>query len=128
MLVHINIEETQRDEESYDGIIVRMFKKPKKYGVWAVIADVKLTDEERAILTKKLLWDTPIFKATWGKEKRQYIVTLKLFFDGKPFTQDFFDPDEAREFATKLEKNILPGIKQFITGANTTFKPRSFEL
>ena len=109
----------------------------------AVDVELLLSEEEKAILNQRQLWDTVLYTYSPGIRDvlgdaelwdRYYRSGKKLSYsigevvNSHPFTLTFLDPISAKDFANELESKILPTLKSYLVSASELSKPRTIEL
>jgi hypothetical protein len=120
------------------------FKTLKSTTYYNVDTTIDLSEEERAILDKYDLWDKVLFNLKLpeqpdnpsASEAERLVAsithsdfTIEEVLDEKPFTRWFYSPIEAENFAHRMETEILPNLKKYITQSHSaTRQGRTFEL
>jgi hypothetical protein len=125
------------------GLLDR-FKTLPTTTYWYVDTTIELSQEERAILNTYNLWDRVLFNEKLApppynpkaSEAEQLIAnvsdvdfTIADVFAKQPFERWFYSPNEAENFAHRMETEILPHLKRYIVQSDTSAKQnKTFEL
>jgi hypothetical protein len=119
------------------------FKEPETYPVWVVSVQVDLSEEERAILTQRKLWPKVLYTHEFSAEHFQVMsseemrllgdvtsvpITIENFFERPTHDIVCYDPVEAKNFAHKMQHEILPRLKSFIQASAEIGSTTTFEL
>jgi hypothetical protein len=108
---------------------------------WQVCVTVELSQEERAILSARQLWDVTLYmhdidQSDYSAESlrmygdvKQLPVSIKEFVEGKPYFAEMCrDPVAAKALEHRLETELLPRLKSFIDGSAAPSPKKTFEL
>jgi hypothetical protein len=143
MRVTIEIKEKQ-DEVPREPSFFNLFKGPNIVTYWNVETSIELTEEERAILNARKLWDlklydhqlsdeffssmTPRERRLLGTTVRTASVTIKDLFAEQPHLTCCYSRPEAQAVARNMETEYLPRLKTLILTSADETKPKTFEL
>ena len=119
------------------------FKAPETFPVWIVSVEADLSEEERAILTQRNLWPKVLYTHEFAAEHFQVMnseemrllgdvtsipVTIENFFERPTHDTVCYDPVEAKEFAHRMQHEILPRLKSFTQASAEIGSTTTFEL
>lgn len=143
MKVQIDTIEKTIEKEKLPGLF-NMLKAAETYTVWRVSTHIELSEEERAIMSARKLWDTVLYMRTFSAghlknmdysarilgigDVKSAPVTIEFIFEHTPYEVDCYDPVEAQACVHELKTKILPRLKSIISSVAASPSPESFEL
>jgi hypothetical protein len=142
MRIRLENKINHRPEEK--GFLAGLFSKKTFINDYIVSLFIQMSEEEKAILTHHMLWDTVLFSAPFRVSEddlRKYPelgsqigeacnYRIKDFCSDTGCHQTFSTPVDAKNFETHLRNDLLPKLKSYVDASRDAGKPTSdtFEL
>lgn len=143
MKVQIDTIEKTIEKEKYPGLLNKL-RAAETFTVWRVSTRIELSEEERAIISGRKLWDTVLYTRTFSAghfknmdysarrlgidDVKSAPVTIKDIFERTLYEVDCYDPVEAQACTHELKTKILPRLKSIISSVAASPSSESFEL
>jgi hypothetical protein len=133
----------RRSEEQRS--VKRGWFKYDTYTVYNVWPEIELSEEERAVIQQRKLWEMTVFvhkidhshdapSTSAAQAMVNSIDSLEMSVDHlvnnpqKYVFTHYYDIVQANNFAQRLEREILPRLKKLITSTTETPRDKTFEL
>jgi hypothetical protein len=139
MRVSIEVKEISY-EEARRASVFNFLSKSKTIRAWRIATRVDLTEEERAVLIERNLWDKKLYDMNFSPDHftnrdrlamgniKSAPITIADVFETETHDRYAYDPVEAKQVAQEMRTVVLPRLKAIIKAGTDIPSSTTFEL